>query len=140
MRQSTELHGQGQFPPFWQGGGTLTGDKSTCWQRVTFFFLKKDVIYLFLETGREGEREGEKHGRERETSIPFLSYMIQPGTQPETRHVPLPGIQPAMLRFAGRRRQLRSHTGLGRKLNSCILFFIAGSTDLVIRRRSIVFY
>ena len=26
-----------------------------------FFFFKKDFIYLFLEKGMEGEREGEKH-------------------------------------------------------------------------------
>ena len=29
---------------------------------VTLFLIfKKDFIYLFLERGREGEREGEKH-------------------------------------------------------------------------------
>ena len=26
-----------------------------------FFLLNKEFIYLFLERGREGEREGEKH-------------------------------------------------------------------------------
>ena len=26
-----------------------------------YFFFKKDFIYLFLERGREGEREGKKY-------------------------------------------------------------------------------
>ena len=29
--------------------------------REYFIIVKKDFIYLFLEGGREGEREGEKH-------------------------------------------------------------------------------
>ena len=29
--------------------------------KTTFLYFLKDFIYLFLERGREGEREGEKH-------------------------------------------------------------------------------
>ena len=46
---------------------------------VEFFFIisdifLKDFIYLFLERGKEGEREGEKH-----QSVP--SPMLPPGDQ-----------------------------------------------------------
>ena len=38
------------------------GQPGPVWFGFLFFsFLKKDFIYLFLEWGREGEREGEKH-------------------------------------------------------------------------------
>ena len=34
--------------------------------------MKKNILFIFRERGREGEREGEKHQRERETSV--ISY------------------------------------------------------------------
>ena len=36
------------------------------------------------EKGRKGERDGEEHPCEKETSTSCLSYMPQPGTEPET--------------------------------------------------------
>ena len=60
----------------------------------TFFF--KDFIYLFLEKGREGEREGEKHQRMVASHArPYWG----PGLQP--RCVPRLGIEPATLCFTG---------------------------------------
>ena len=44
---------------------------------VTFIIFKKDFTY-FLETGGEGEREGEKHQ-------PAPSHVPQPGTWPTTQ-------------------------------------------------------
>ena len=51
------------------------------------YFLK-DFIYLFLDRGREGEREGEKHWCARDTSTSCLSHGPNwgPGWQP--RHMP----------------------------------------------------
>ena len=49
-----------------------------------FLFLKKDSICLFLESRREGKREGEKHQCVR-TYIGCLSYVPQLGTKPTTQ-------------------------------------------------------
>ena len=50
------------------------------------FFL--DSIYLFLETGREEEREEEKHQCGRETLVGCLSHAPNWGPGPQPRHVP----------------------------------------------------
>ena len=50
------------------------------------FFL--DFIYSFLERGREGEREGEKHQYVAAPECPQL------GTWQQPRDVPQPRIQP----------------------------------------------
>ena len=47
----------------------------------------EDMLIDFRETGREGEREEEKHGCERETSISCLLYMPRVGPIPQPRHV-----------------------------------------------------
>ena len=48
-----------------------------------YLFKKIIFIYLFLERGREGEREGEKHQCVRETSIDRMPLACpQPGTWP----------------------------------------------------------
>ena len=65
---------------------------------ILILFLN-DFIYLFLDTGREGERQEEKHQCEREASVGCLSHSPNQGpTQP--RHVPWPGIELATLWFA----------------------------------------
>ena len=38
----------------------------------------------FRERGRVGDREGEKHGCERDTLIGYFSYAPQLGTKPTT--------------------------------------------------------
>ena len=62
-------------------------------------------MYLFRERGREGEREGEKHPCERETSISCLSHTPNwgPGLQP--RHVPWLGIEPVTFLFTAEPHQ-----------------------------------
>ena len=45
---------------------------------VLFFYLFLNILFIFRERGREGEREGEKHQCERETSIGCLLYMPPP--------------------------------------------------------------
>ena len=53
----------------------------TIWKIIDLFFK---IVFIFRETGREGEREGEKHLGERETSISCFLYAPQPGTIPAT--------------------------------------------------------
>ena len=68
----------------------------------SFSFVFLDFIYLFLEKGREGEREGEKQRCVRETSIGCLWHTPDwgPGLQP--RPVLWLGIELATFHFAGR--------------------------------------
>ena len=56
---------------------------------LRFFFIK-DFIYLLLERerGREGEREGEKHQRVRDTSITCLPHAPNWGSGLQARHAP----------------------------------------------------
>ena len=59
-------------------------------------FFKRDFIHLFLERGREGEREEKKHQCVVGLSgAPYWGPVLQP------RHVPLLGIKPATLWFTG---------------------------------------
>ena len=57
-------------------------------EEATIFYLKKFLkillIYVFRESDREGEREGDKHQCVRETLISHLSHVLQPeiGLQP----------------------------------------------------------
>ena len=52
-------------------------------------FLFK-ISFIFLREGREGERKGNKHWCERETSLNFLSYAPQLETEPATQaHAPI---------------------------------------------------
>ena len=53
----------------------------------SFFFFNK-ILFIFRKRGREGEREGKKHGCERETSIDCLSHALTQGLNPQSRHVP----------------------------------------------------
>ena len=46
------------------------------------FLFKKYFIYFFGHRGREGEKEGEKHRCERQTSIICLLYTPEPVTEP----------------------------------------------------------
>ena len=45
-------------------------------------------IYLFLERGKWKEKEGEKHGYKRETSIGCLLHASQPGMNLQSRRGP----------------------------------------------------
>ena len=64
-------------------------------------FLLKDFIYLLSERGEGSEKE-----KERNISvwgiINCLSQVPQPGTWPQSRHVPSLGIEPATFQFTGR--------------------------------------
>ena len=51
---------------------------------LKFMFYKDFYLFIFRER-REGEREGEKHQRERETSIGCLLYVSQPETKSTTQ-------------------------------------------------------
>ena len=53
-------------------------------------------LFIFRESGREGEREGEKHQSVVASHTP---HHWGPGLQP--RHVPWPGIRPVTLCFIG---------------------------------------
>ena len=54
-------------------------------------FFKRFYLFVFRERGREGEREGKKHQCVRETSINYLLYVPQPGTEPTTQACGLTG-------------------------------------------------
>ena len=56
-------------------------------------------LLTFREKVWEGEREEQKHRCEREALISCLSYTPQLGTEPATRYVPWPGIEPVSLCF-----------------------------------------
>ena len=80
----------------------LREDGSTTFT-YTSIFLKKYFIYLliFRESGREGEKEGEKHQCEREISIGCLSYTPWLGLNLQPRCVPWLGNEWATFCFAG---------------------------------------
>ena len=69
-------------------------------QLAYWFFLKKffkDFIYLFLERGTEGQREGEKQLCVVASHMPATADLAcNPGMCPRL------GIEPATLWFAGR--------------------------------------
>ena len=52
---------------------------------TSFLSSSENMLINFRGRGREGEREGEKHRCERETSISATLYMPQPGTKPTTQ-------------------------------------------------------
>ena len=53
-------------------------------QNLCPFFFKKYFIYLFLERGREGEKEGEKHQRVVASySLPTGDLACNPGMCPD---------------------------------------------------------
>ena len=58
--------------------------------------FKKDFIYLFLERGRQREREGEKH---QHVVASYTPPYWGPGLPP--RHVPQLGIKLVIPQFAG---------------------------------------
>ena len=62
-----------------------------------FFFFK--VLFIFLERGGGQEKEGVKHQFERETSISCSCMHPDRGLNPQPRHVPRPGIEPATPHF-----------------------------------------
>ena len=64
-----------------------------CMNKGGVYFL--DIIYLFLERGREGGREGEKHQCVVFHTHPTGDLDLQP------RHVPWLRIEPATLWFTG---------------------------------------
>ena len=66
-------------------------------------FLEKIRFYLFTfrELGRVGEREGEKHQCERETSSDYLPYVPWQGPEPATQVCALTRNQPVTFHFAG---------------------------------------
>ena len=63
-------------------------------------FLFK-ISFIFLREGREGERKGNKHWCERETSLNFLSYAPSLRLNLQPRHMPWSGIEPMTFRFVG---------------------------------------
>ena len=64
-------------------------------------FAFKDFVYLFLERGREEEREGKKHWCVRYTSIGCPLHTPNPRPGPQPRHVPWPVVKLATSRFTG---------------------------------------
>ena len=63
--------------------------------KIIFFYL------CFRESRREGEREGEKHWRGRETSISCLSHRSHQGPNPQPKHMPWPGTKQVTFCLAG---------------------------------------
>ena len=61
----------------------------------------KDLIHLFLERGREGEKQRKKHRYVRETSTGCLLHGPSWGPGPQPRHVPWPEMEPATFWLVG---------------------------------------
>ena len=80
----------------------------------TYYFF---ILLLILERGREGERKGEKHGCERETSVVCL-HTPQLGTKRATSTRALTGNQTGDLLVCRITPSQLSHAGQGD-----ILFF-----------------
>ena len=59
----------------------------------TILQLLKEILLIFSERGREGEREGEKHWCEERTLIGCLLYTPGPGTEGTTQAWALTGNQ-----------------------------------------------
>ena len=76
-------------------------------------FLNNDFIYLFLEKGSEGEREGEKHPCERKTAISCLLYTPEPQTKPTSQACTLTGNRTFNLLLYGTVLNPLSHTSHG---------------------------
>ena len=66
-----------------------------------FFFFLRFYLFIFRERRREGEREGEKHWRARETPVGCLSHVPKWGPGQQPRHVPWPGIKQVTFRSMG---------------------------------------
>ena len=64
---------------------------------VSFLFLKKDFIYLFLERGEGREKERVRH-----SNVWLLLAHPHQRPKPQPRHVPWLGIELATLWFSGR--------------------------------------
>ena len=75
------------------------------------------MLIDYRERGREGEREGENHRCERETSISFLSSVPSKAPNPQPRRVPWPGTKPVTFRSTGQCSNQLNHTGQGPFLN-----------------------
>ena len=83
---------------------------SSCAYHTGIFFFLEDFIYLFLERGRDGEREEEKYQCMVSSHTPYWG----PGPQP--RHVPCTGNRthnPLVRRLV---LNPLSHTSQGRRL------------------------
>ena len=68
---------------------------------LLLLFSPKDMFIDFRKRGREGEREGDKHQRERKHQLvashilPYQGPNLQPG------HVSQPEIEPTTFQFMG---------------------------------------
>ena len=70
-------------------------------------------IFIFKEKGKEGEKEGERHQCEKETSIGCLSDAPQPVIEPTTPECALTGNQTGYLLGCGMTPTKMSHTDQG---------------------------
>ena len=52
---------------------------------LSLFLIFFKILFIFREGGREGEKKGEKHLCDRETSISCLLHAPGPGTEPVTQ-------------------------------------------------------
>ena len=68
----------------------------------------RTCLLIFRETGREGDKEGEKY------RLVFLSNAPWLGLNPQLRHVPWLRIKPAVFWFTGQHSNQLSHTGQGK--------------------------
>ena len=79
-------------------GGTQNQVREEFWGKGMSHISPTPTLIFFLRFHsfifKEGGREGEKHQEERETSINCLLYMLQLWPNPQSRHVPQPGIKP----------------------------------------------
>ena len=74
-----------------------------------FLASPKDMLIDLRQGERKGERE-EKYRREWETSIGCLPHTLLLGLDPELRHVPWLGIEPASFWFTRGCSDQQSHT------------------------------
>ena len=81
-----------------------------CCKSSPTLFLK--ILFIFRETA-EGEREGEKHQCEGETSISYLSHTPQPRTKSTTWARALTGNWTSNLSLCRTTSNQLSHTGQG---------------------------
>ena len=66
---------------------------------LNMFFLK--ILFIFRETGKEGEREGKRHQCVRDTLTGCLSHTPNWGPYPQPSHVLWLGNELATVRFTG---------------------------------------
>ena len=84
-----------------------------CFQYFIFLIFKIFYLFIFRERGGEGEREGENHPCEKESSFSWLPYMPWAGKEPTTQACALTGNWSSDILLCRRTPNQLRHTGQG---------------------------